>query len=629
MTEIIDDRSLIVFDEAAYLNNYPDIRHLVESKVLASGYSHWIEHGFKEEEQGIRNASWRKFPPIKDIQKLLTFSPKELAFIFNDADSVELNEKRRLSLMVFNLMNKVNALKYKPLFSIIIPTYNVASEWLEYAILSCLNQIYDNIEICIVDDHSTNPDTVRTIERFANLDPRILYKLRVSNGHISAATNDALEMASGEFICLLDHDDELTIDAIAEVAILINSNPNVDYIYTDEDKIDTNGNTYGRFFKPAWSPELILACGYTTHLSVYRTKLIKKIGGFRSFFDGAQDYDLVLRVSEVTNNILHLPKNLYHWRTLETSTAACLDNKGYAFNKAKKALESHFKRLNIDASISDGFYKGHTKVQYSYPDRPLVSIVIPTAGKNVTIINKRINLVENCVSSIVNKSSYINYEVIISENGDLPLATKSSLVRMGAKLVPYRSSKFNLAEKINQTASYAKGDYLIILNDDIEVISENWIEEMLQYCRLEGVGCVGAKLLFPDDTIQHVGVSISNAMPGHPYYGCERNSVGHAGMLTMATNVSAVTGACMMTPKVVFDAHKGYSEDFPLNYNDVDYCLRLGMSGYRTIMNPFVELYHYESVSKEGAGSVSEVELDLFKTKWLAKCISEKYIFRA
>jgi glycosyltransferase involved in cell wall biosynthesis len=631
--EGIDEKAVLrlAFNEAEYLKANPDVAAAVEAGLVATGQQHWENHGFEEELRGVRFPSWRQPSSLVQLKKVLAFEPLDIVQIAEAlGSSATLPDLKMLRtpglqnwIRVSRMLQKAER---KPLISLIMPVYNTDERWLRLAIESVQLQIYRSWELCIVDDNSSNPDVQAVLEEYANIDSRIRIHLRDTNGHISLASNDALTMASGDYVALLDHDDELTPDALAKVVLMINEDPDVDFIYSDEDKIDETGRVYGRAMKPRWSPELIWSCGYTTHLSVYSSRILRAVGGFRSEFDGAQDYDLVLRVSEITDRIAHIPEVLYHWRAIETSTAKSADAKSYALPRAESALLQHMTRRGVTGEIARAQLPGYTRFDPQIQGCPLVSIVIPTAGKIVEMDGREVNFIENCVGSIVEKSTYANYEIIVSDNGNLSEATLTFLRDRGVKLIPYDAVRFNLAEKMNLGADHATGEYLIIMNDDTQVISPYWIEELLRFNQLERVGVVGAKLLFADHTIQHIGVSIIGGAPGHPMAGEPRGALGHLGLATVPHNVSAVTGACMMTRADLFRRIGGFDLLFDLNYNDVDYCLKVVDQGYRIVINPLCELYHFESVSRDVAGSVRQDELELFQSRWGKRYQAEQYL---
>lgn len=518
----------------------------------------------------------------------------------------------------------LQALRRKPVFSVLLPVYDTPEKWLRLSIESVLNQQYPHWELCLVDDCSKEPHVRRILEEYRARDTRVKVAYRSENGHIARATNSALEMATGEFIALLDHDDEITPDALLEIAIAHNENPEADWIYSDEDKIDEDNFCSDPFFKPDWSPEYFLACMYTCHLGVYRTTKVREIGGFRPEVNGAQDYDVALRLMARNVRIHHVPKVLYHWRTLATSTAAGGDAKDYAYPAAQRAVANYLKEAGLEGEVLPGPRHGFHRVQFKIHGDPKVSIVIPSAARVVDYEGARIDLLRMCVGSILERSTYKNYEIVVVDNGDLRPDLKTWLVGK-ARTATYQAQRFNLAEKMNLGARQATGEHLILLNDDIKVISPDWIEQMLQYSQMPGVGAVGAKLLFPNRRIQHAGIVLLMANPGHAYYDHPPEEIGYYLSAAVPRNYLAVTGACTMTRAEVYREVGGYSEDFPLNYNDVDYGLKLREKGYRTVYTPYAELFHYESVSKEGAGGVREGELEKFHRKWRDKYFLDPY----
>jgi GT2 family glycosyltransferase len=518
----------------------------------------------------------------------------------------------------------LSTLRRKPVFSVLLPVYDTPEKWLRLSIESVLNQQYPYWELCVVDDCSKEPHVRRILEEYRERDARVKVAYRSENGHIARATNSALEIATGEFIALLDHDDEITPDALLEIAIAHNEHPEADWIYSDEDKIDEDNFCSDPFYKPDWSPEYFLACMYTCHLGVYRTAKVREIGGFRPEVNGAQDYDVALRLMARNVSIQHVPKVLYHWRTLATSTAAGGDAKDYAYPAAQRAVANYLKEAGLEGEVLPGPRHGFHRVQFKIHGNPKVSIVIPSAARIIDYEGAQIDLLRMCVGSILEKSTYKNYEIVVVDNGDLRPDLKTWLAGK-AETVTYQAQRFNLAEKMNLGARHATGEHLILLNDDIKVISPDWIEQMLQYSQLPGVGAVGAKLLFPNRRIQHAGIVLLMANPGHAYYDHPPEEIGYYLSAVVPRNYLAVTGACTMTRAEVYREVGGYSEDFPLNYNDVDYGLKLREKGYRIVYTPYAELFHYESVSKEGAGGVRVGELDKFHWKWRDKYFLDPY----
>jgi len=516
------------------------------------------------------------------------------------------------------LRSKIDDLSQSPLISVILPVYNTDEQWLRLAIKSVTNQIYTNWELCISDDASTEPHIKIALEDAALNDDRIKVSFRETNGHISEASNTALEMATGEFIALLDHDDELSEDALAEVAFLINENPEADIIYSDEDKIDEGNHHFQPYFKPDWNPDLFLSQNMISHLGVFRTSLARKVGGFKKGYEGSQDWDLALRITEQTHNekIRHIPKVLYHWRAIEGSTAYAAEEKTYAPQSASRALNDHFKRIGEQVELYP-VPGNHWKVHYKLKAMPLVSIIIPTRNQR--------NLLEPCIDSIFQKTTYPNLEIIIADNDSDDHATQNflqNIQKKGVKVIQIGGS-FNFSRIINQSVQEASGDFLCFLNNDITVISENWLEEMLTHAQRAEIGSVGAMLYYPNDTIQHAGVVLGmGGIAGHAYKHFPRGSEGMLNRARLAQNYSAVTAACMLVSKAKFNQVDGFDEEnLAITFNDVDFCLRLRSAGYRNLWTPFSELYHHESASRDDDLSPDHIE----RFKQEIKYVEEKW----
>ena len=504
-------------------------------------------------------------------------------------------------------------LNYKPIFSIVVPVFNVEAKWLSAFIDSVLAQVYPFWELCIADDCSTEPHIHEILDQYAGQDNRIKIFYRNANGHISAATNSALSLAEGEFICLMDNDDEIAPNALYEFASLLNKDRSLDMIYSDEDKIDVSGKRYEPFFKPDWSPETLEGCMYTAHFACYRMSIVRDIGFFRSDYDGAQDYDFVLRFTEKTSKIGHIPKVLYHWRAIPGSTAATMDSKDYVLNAALSALEDRAIRVGSSGVAKLGPSKGCFSLEYELSSTPLVSIIIPSAGKTSIIRGRKVDLLTSVISSICQKSNYKNIEIIIVDNGDLTDKTKNALNQYPCNFVSF-SGPFNIASKMNLGAAKASGDYLLFMNDDVEVINSRWIESMLQLCQRDKIGVVGAKLYFEDGSLQHVGVVNAYGLPDHIHRGMPGNYPGYFFSAASNRNYLAVTGAVMMTKRSIFDDLEGFDINFQINYNDIDYCLRVFKKGFRIVFCAQAELFHYESSSRVRA--VAPEEMELFKNRW-------------
>jgi glycosyltransferase involved in cell wall biosynthesis len=501
----------------------------------------------------------------------------------------------------------------RPTFSVILPVYNVEAEWLERAIASVINQVYPDWELCIADDASPAPHIQEILTRYSKLDDRIKVVFRPDNGNIVAASNSALELATGEYIALLDHDDELAIDALYENAKLINEHPDADMIYSDEDKIDVNGKRSDPFFKPDWSPDYFHSCMYTCHLGVYRTELIRAIRGFRPGFDGSQDYDLVLRVVEQTRNIYHIPKVLYHWRIIPQSVTSSEDAKPWAYEAAKRALTDMLARSpfpgRVEAGPRAGFHRIRREIQHS----PKVSIVIPSGGAMLDTPTGQICLVEQCIRSIRDRSTYRNFEIVLVDGYDVPEAVLGAIAGEDLHLVRC-AEPFNFAQRINLGAKAATGEFVLLLNDDVAVQTPDWLESMLEFAQQPEMGAVGAKLLYPDGNIQHVGVMVLSGNAGHAFHQVDGDHPGYFLSNLVNRNYLAVTAACLMMRRSRFWELEGMDETFPLNYNDVDLCLKAHQAGYRNVVTPYAQLIHYESASR--APGLRPKEWEHLNTKW-------------
>ncbi|MEI5991351.1 glycosyl transferase, group 2 family protein [Enterococcus termitis] len=487
---------------------------------------------------------------------------------------------------------------YQPKISIAMPVYNVEEKWLRRCIDSILIQDYANWELCMADDASTDPKVKELLTDYSHSDERIKVVFRPENGHISEATNSALALATGEFVALLDNDDELPRIAFYEVVKALNENPELDLIYSDEDKIDMEGNRSDPSFKPDWSPDLLLGTNYISHLGVYRRPILEEIGGFRKGYEGSQDYDLVLRFTEKTTSerIKHIPKVLYHWRMLPTSTAVDQSSKGYAFEAGLRAVQDALVRRGIKGHATHGRANGLYDVYYDIESEELVSIIIPTKNGYKDV--------KRCVSSIIEKTTYTNYEIIIADNGSTDEKMKELYESFKQQLtdrfrvtvidIPFNFSKIN-----NIAAKEAKGKYLLFLNNDTEVINADWLKLMVSFGQQERIGCVGAKLLYPNNTIQHAGVILGlGGIAGHGHYGYPHGDLGYFGKLALNVDYLAVTAACLLMKKQDFEAVSGFDEDFTVAFNDVDLCLKVKELGRDNVWLHEAELYHFESQTR-------------------------------
>lgn len=502
-----------------------------------------------------------------------------------------LKESEKLS--VFESFSKM------PLISIVVPVYNPEPVLLAEMIESVLKQSYPDWELCIADDCSTNAAVRETLEKYAQKDSRIRIAFREENGHICHASNTALELASGEFVGLLDHDDLLDRDALFYVVQEINKTPNARIIYSDEDKVTIDGHRYDPCFKPDWSKELLLSNNYVSHFGVYKKSLIEQIGGFRAGFEGAQDYDLILRASLHCSpqDIRHVPKVLYSWRASPGSTALSASTKNYTHEAGLRALQSYLIEAGeVDAAVVSGEHPNMYKINWNVGVTPLVSLIMPTRD--------HLGVTRVAVESILSKTSYKNFELIIVDNGSSEPETTQwfrdvqsydSRVKVIRDDAPFNYSALN-----NRAVRNAAGFLIGLVNNDVEVISEDWLSEMVSLAVRPDVGCVGAKLYYPNDTIQHAGVIVGmGGVAAHVFSSASRNAVGYFGRLCCRQEYTAVTAACLVVRREVYQEVGGLNEEnLAVAFNDVDFCLKVHSKGYRNIWTPYAELYHYESISR-------------------------------
>jgi len=499
---------------------------------------------------------------------------------------------------------EMNAWDSKPVISILLPTYNTPEVLLRECIESVLGQSYPYWQLCIADDASTLPEVRAVIEEYAFADSRICFTQRKHNGHISECSNSALELASGEWVALLDHDDCLPEYALFEVVKALKEHPQAQIIYSDEDKLDLQGRRCDPFFKPDWSPDLLFSQNYMTHLLVYRHQLLREVGGFRKGYEGSQDYDLLLRciasLPEATqNNILHIPKVLYHWRMTEQSTAMGHERKDYATPAALCALQDFMDRCHPGVRmevVQPGIYRA----RWPLPAKlPLVSLIIPTRDG--------LEELRTCIESIWEKTTYPNYEILVVDNQSTCSYTLDYLKELEAdtrydgriRVLSY-DHPFNYSAINNFAVQHANGEVLGLINNDVEVIGPEWLSEMVSHAIRPNIGCVGAKLYYPDGTLQHAGVVLGiGGVAGHSHKYYSRSDGGYFGRLLTIHNVYAVTGAVLLVRKSVFD-EVGRLDDFGLRvaFNDVDFCIKVQKAGYQNIFTPFSELYHHESKTR-------------------------------
>jgi O-antigen biosynthesis protein len=493
------------------------------------------------------------------------------------------------------LRARADALPHKPLISVVMPVFNPRPEHLDAAIASVRAQLYSNWELCIADDASTNAGVHRVLQRHAREEPRIRVVYRSVNGHISAASNSALELARGEWVALLDHDDVVREHALSMLAQAIVERPGAQLVYSDEDKLDARGRRYDHYFKPDWNPDLFLSHNFLAHLVAWRTERVRAAGGFRVGFEGAQDYDLALRLSaELTpEQIVHIPRVLYHWRSGRGSTALGGSEKPYAQVAGVRALTEHFIRHGETAKV-EALPNGGYRVRYLLPDPvPLVTIIIPTRNG--------LSLLRRCIETLREKTRYAAYELLVVDNGSDDPATLeylASLEREGSAQILRRPEPFNFSRLNNAAVREARGEFVCLLNNDIEVGDPNWLRELVSHACRSGVGCVGARLWFPDGRLQHGGVFTGvGGVAGHAHKYLRRGDHGYMMRAEVTQTMSAVTAACLVVRRSTYLQVGGLDEEH-LPVNDVDLCLRVREAGYRNVWTPFAELVHHESATR-------------------------------
>lgn len=500
--------------------------------------------------------------------------------------------------------------------SIVVPVFNVSASYLQKCIESVRIQSDPGWELVLCDDCSTNKETLDCLESYRGIDPRIRILRNSINQGIAVTTNRAIEFSIGEFVGFLDNDDELAPDAVAEVRKYLLEHPETDLLYSDEDKLDEHGRHCDSYYKPDWSPEHILSCMYILHFTVIRKVLLCDIGLLRCEYDGAQDYDLVLRASKNARHIGHITKILYHWRKIPGSAAETIDAKPKALENAARCL------MDVTGHVVEqGLLPGLWRPRPPLDPYPPVTLLIPTNDVVRHVTGRgRINLLVNCLRSVKEKTTYPNYRVVVVDNENLSDQTRVSLAAldMEIQVVSYRlpPGPFSFAAKFNFCWPQVETEHVVILNDDVEVITPSWIEALLEPMQYDGVGVVGARLLHADRTIQHVGVVLGvHNGAAHIYHGFPSDYIGYNGFTHIIRNYSAVTGACMLTRRSLFERLNGFDERFRIDYNDIDYCLRLQEVGFRTVYTPFAELYHFENSSVERQVA-NDDETRLFHACW-------------
>ena len=524
---------------------------------------------------------------------------------FNEPSLEELEEQK-------NTKFKIN-----PKISILVPLFNTPVMFFDELVECLINQTYTNWELCLADgSENENPEIINIIKK----DDRIKYKFIGENKNISGNTNECLSLATGDYIALLDHDDLLPIFSLYEIVKAINENPDVEFIYTDEDKImKVKENRVDPYFKPDFSPDTLRANNYITHFSIFKKEIMDKLEGERSKYDGAQDYDLILRMSEIATNIVHIPKILYHWRIHPNSTAEMPDAKPYAYEAGRQAVQDHINRIGLKGTVEFGETPGVYQTCYEVKGNPKVCIIIPNKDAS--------DILKTCIESIQKLTTYTNYEIIIVENNSEEKETfefyKSLEDNEKIRVVYYPKKGYNYAGIINYGVKNCDGEYVVQLNNDTELITPNWIEKFLGFAQREDVGAVGARLYYKDGSIQHAGIVVGICgLAANMLTGLPKGNHGYFAKESLIQNVSAVTGACLFSRRDIYEK-VGFmdEENLAVAFNDVDFCLKIRELGKLIIYNPFVEFWHYESKTRGYEDTPEkkerfERESNYFKTKW-------------
>ena len=558
----------------------------------------------------------------KGLLYMKHFGPKEFWIRLTErfqADDVDYEEwyKNHKPTMEELQRQRETEFEYEPLISILVPVYNTPEEFLKQMIQSVRKQTYGKWELCIANANPANETVAEILRISSTKDERIKVKDVPENEGIAQNTNAALASATGDYIGLLDHDDLLTPDALYEVVKAINENDRPQVLYSDEDKVTMDlSEHFQSHMKPDYNKDLLRSNNYITHFFVADRTLVEEVGGEDGEYTGAQDYDLILKCTEWAKGIAHIPRILYHWRVHKASTADNPASKMYAFDAGKRAIEDHLKRCGEIGKVSHEKDLGFYRVKYQVQGSPLISIIIPNKDQ--------VESLDKCLESI-EKSSYKNYEIIIVENNSTEDETFAYYKKIESDKIRivYWSDEFNYSAINNFGVKHARGDYLLLLNNDVEVITTDWLEELTANCQRKDVGIVGARLYYPDDTIQHAGIVIGiGGVAGALFVGMPRMFTGYLHKAAIQQDLSAVTAACMMVKRSVYEELGGLEEELKVAFNDVDFCLRAREKGYLVVYDPNVELYHFESKSRGTEDSKEKIrrfqnEIEYMRSRWL------------
>ncbi|MFT4107813.1 MAG: glycosyltransferase family 2 protein [Lacrimispora sp.] len=574
------------------------LKGMMNAQTLCSAVDFWKENGFKA---------------------LLLKSRHKLQGIDSDYDYPEWYSLTKTSDEELEAQKKT-AFDYNPKMSVVIPAYKTPERYLAAMLDSLLAQTYSKWEVCIADGSPKGESVERVLKRYASKDERIRYVILGENKGISGNTNAAIEMAAGDFVVLADHDDTLAPDALFECVKAINSDPEIDVVYTDEDKLDMDGGElFEPHFKPDFNPDLLTSVNYICHLFVVNHDLLMEVGGFREEFDGAQDYDFIFRCTEKARKIYHVPKALYHWRCHQNSTSSNPESKLYAFDAGARAIKSHYERMGIGVkSVEKGVDYGIYRSTFEIIGEPLISVIIPNKDHSADL--------DLCMRTLIEKSTYRNLEFIVVENNSTAPETFAYYEKIQKEFDFVRVVKwdreFNYSAINNFGVSFAKGEYLLFLNNDTEIINPESIHELLGFCQREDVGIVGARLLYSDDTIQHAGVVVGfGGIAGHTFIGLHKAESSYFNQAMCARNYSAVTAACMMSKRSLFDQVGGFTEELQVAFNDIDYCMKIRSINKLVVYAPYALFYHYESKSRGLEDTPEKVErfnreIKKFSERW-------------
>lgn len=507
---------------------------------------------------------------------------------------------------ISRLRDEARAFTYTPTITVITPVYNTPADWLRAAVESVIAQVYENWELILVDDASTNADVIALLREFTRRDSRIVVTSRSERGGISMATNAGLEIAKGEFVAFFDHDDVLEPDALFHHVRLLQSHRDADLIYSDEDKLTDLGLDVPTF-KPDWSPDFFLACNYICHLTLLRRTLLEEVGPLRPEFDGAQDYELLFRVIERTQRIHHIPRVLYHWRLSDASTADNIRRKPNSLETGRLAVEAHLKRSGVAGHVAVDWRTHAYWVKRDIADPQKISIVIP--------VRDRVDLLRRCIGSLTSHTAYEPFEIIVVDNDSASAEMREYLASVEHRVLRFEGP-FNFSAMNNLAVEQSDSPWLLFLNNDTEVIESGWLSAMAEHVQRPEVGAVGARLLFGDDTVQHAGVVVGvGGVAEHAFRGFAAEAPGVRRQLQVTRNYSAVTGACLMTRRSVFEEMGGFDEEaLPVTFSDIDLCLRMRRAGYLIVYTPYAKLYHHESSSRQL--SVEPRETQTMRERW-------------